>query len=235
MRPLPKLLTCASTEEWLDLLVQDFKALAGETSSRGKPVHVALCGGETPRPFYEALRQTALPWPQIHWWLGDERCVPIDDPYSNQRMICETLGKDHPSFEKNWHPWPSDVSPDEAARLYEKELGVRLGTPPVFDLILLGIGEDGHTASLFPGSPALEITGRMAVVNRLPEAARAVGASERLTLTYPVLNAARQVWFLVSGEKKRSWVEAMERDPDGSFPAARVKAANQTIHWRRDA
>jgi 6-phosphogluconolactonase len=177
---------------------------------------IALAGGETPKASYLRLGQEHLPWERVDVLLGDERWVPADDPASNARMIRETLLSQDLGRSAAFHPVPTGEStPEASAEAYGCVLaGLGGGAIPSFDVILLGLGDDGHTASLFPGSPALTVTDRSVAVGEgkgLP----------RITLTAPVLCAARQVIFLVSGAGKR---QALERLLDPQEPAARTPA-----------
>jgi len=144
--------------------------------------------------------------------------VAPDDPASNYRMARETLLDPLSIPPERVHRWHAELEPEEAAAHYEAELSRISGAPAILDLVFLGLGEDGHTASLFPGSAALEITDRSCAANFAP----AVGAW-RLTVTFPVLDAAREALFLVEGEGKREIVRRIEAG--GDFPASRVKAA----------
>jgi 6-phosphogluconolactonase len=195
---------------------------------------VALAGGGTPRRTYELLAEPRtrekVRWEVVHVFWGDERCVPPDDPRSNARMARQALLDRVPLPKENIHPILSMDDPRESAADYEAVLRTSFReTLPGFDLIFLGMGEDGHTASLFPGSPALdEIRGWVAAVpSKDPP---------RVTLTYPVLNNALIVAFLVSGENK---AEALQRVLEGSpaqdsLPAARIWPLNGTIHFLVD-
>jgi len=116
------------------------------------------------------------------------------------------------------HRWRAELPPEEAATLYEAELGAIAGAPPILDLVFLGLGEDGHTASLFPGSAALDVADRSCAANFAPAL-----AAWRLTLTFPALNAAREALFLVEGDGKREIVRKIEAG--GDYPAAHVRAA----------
>ena len=177
---------------------------------------IALAGGETPKATYRRLGQEHLPWERVDVLLGDERWVPADDPASNARMIGETLLAQLPARQARFHPVPTDrPSPEATAEAYA-ELLARLcaGDPPRFDVVLLGLGDDGHTASLFPGTAATTVLDRAVALGEgkgLP----------RITLTAPVLSAARKVIFLVSGEGKR---QALRRLMDPGEPVARTPA-----------
>ena len=176
---------------------------------------IALAGGETPKAAYRRLAEEHLPWDRVDVLLGDERWVSRDDPSSNARMLGETLLASEPGSRASFHPVPTDRADPEASATAYAELLKTLcaGDPPRFDLILLGLGDDGHTASLFPGTAAPLVNDRAVTIGEgkgLP----------RITLTAPVLSAARQVMFLVSGAGKQQALrrlldplEAAERTP----------------------
>ena len=195
-------------------------------ASRGRFL-AALSGGETPRGAHAAIaaRASELDWARVHLFWGDERCVAPDDPRSNYRMARETLLSRVPIPEANAHRWRTELPPAEAAALYEEELAPAAGAPPVLDFVFLGLGTDGHTASLFPDSTALSITDRSCAANFVPSL-----GEWRLTLTYPALNAAREALFLVEGAGKREIVRKIREG--GDYPAVRVKAA--TTLWFMD-
>jgi len=179
-------------------------------------VLLALAGGSTPAAAYRLLGQAQLAWDRVDVLLGDERWVGPQDPSSNARMLHETLLAQAPAREAVFHPVPTERdSPLASAEAFEDILGqLCAGDPPALDLILLGLGDDGHTASLFPGSAAAGVTDR----------AVAVGEGkglERITLTAPVLSAARQVVFLVGGKGKQ---EALRRLLDPSESPQRTPA-----------
>jgi 6-phosphogluconolactonase len=189
------------------LIVTEDRLLAWVTET-DEPVRIALSGGSTPRRTYQELVSPRLigrfPWPRVHWYWGDERFVPPDHPESNYRMVREAMLDVAPVPPANIHPIPTvGLGPDEAAAAYDAELrrayGGALLVPdrPLFDVCLLGLGDDGHTASLIPGEPALgERDHWVAVV--------AHGRPEtRITLTYPAIDASRHIAFLVSGGGKR--------------------------------
>ncbi|PHX87699.1 MAG: 6-phosphogluconolactonase [Synechococcus sp. Baikal-G1] len=179
-------------------------------------VLLALAGGTTPAAAYRLLGQAQLAWDRVDVLLGDERWVGPQDPSSNARMLHETLLAHGPAREAVFHPVPTERdTPLASAEAFEQTLRqLCAGDPPVLDLILLGLGDDGHTASLFPGSAAAGVSDR----------AVAVGEGkglERITLTAPVLSAARQVVFLVGGAGKQ---EALRRLLDPSESALRTPA-----------
>ena len=200
---------------------------------------LALSGGHTPRRLYALLaegRAGDLPWDRIHLFWGDERFVPPSDPASNFRMVREALLERIPIPPDNLHPVPVGLgSPGEAAAAYEQELRSFFESEgeAAFDLALLGLGDEGHTASLFPGSPAL--AEREAWV-AAAEAGPGITPRSRITLTLRGLSAAKAIWFLVAGAEKAPVVRILI---DGSeseaarLPAGRVRAAGP-VTWFLD-
>lgn len=209
------------------------QVLRAALAARGE-ASLVLAGGSTPRPLYQRLAEShagALDWGRVSVFLGDERFVPPEDERSNFRLASETL-LGRLGFEAGRvHAVPTGAaSPAEAARAYEATLREHLGPEPAFDLVLLGIGEDGHTASLFPGSPALEERERWVVAAEAPPGAP---VRERITLTLPALSAGRTVLFLAAGEGKRAAIEDALRDPKATPPAQRV-GARERLLWFLD-
>lgn len=195
---------------------------------------IALSGGSTPKRLYQILAAPpygdAIPWNRVHMFWGDERLVRHDSADSNYRMTREAL-LDHISIPPaNVRPVPEDGTPDEIAHAYEAALQAHYGSEsfaaarPLFDLVLLGLGENGHTASLFPGTPALDETMRWiaAVTTGVPQ--------PRLTLTYPAIASSRLVAFLVTGGNK---AEVLRRvlDGDRSQPAARITSEGDIVFF----
>jgi len=207
----------------------------GDAGEQPGPLRIALAGGSTPRRLYELLAtpefRSRIPWIRLHLFWGDERMVPRDHPQSNYRMVYEALLKHVPLPSQNIHSVQSQGSADDAAAAYEKELRAhfgRLGTP-CFDLVLLGLGADGHTASLFPGAVALAEKQRLALAHR-----SGVRGVDRVTLTLPVLNNARRVFFLVAGENKASALKA-SLSAGGTLPAQQVAPRKGELVWLVDA
>lgn len=199
-----------------ELIVTD--DLPGEAATqflRADARTVVLAGGETPRPVYERLATLAYPWTETEFYFGDERCVPPTDSASNYRMASEALLSKVPAIA---HRMPGETCHGES---YERLLVTRFGPGvPEFDLVFLGLGEDGHTASLFAGSPALGERRRLVVPVDRPD-------HPRLTMTLPVLSAAKMVIFLVSGSSKSRALEQLVAG--GDIPAARVQAKRVLI------
>ena len=199
-----------------------FTRKASEAIARRGRFAVALAGGSTPKATYEALvRDHAedVDWPNVHVFFGDERSVPPDHGDSNYRMARGAL-LDHVPV-GSVHRMRGELPPEEAASSYEEELRAFFDEePPALDLVMLGIGGDGHTASLFPGTSALEVTDRLVVANPVLKL-----DTTRITLTAPVLNAARGALFLVAGEDKAEALkEILEGDADPrEYPAKLVQ------------
>lgn len=200
------------------------------------PFRVSLSGGSTPKKLYELLASNAFrlrfPWSWVSWYWGDERFVPHDDPESNFRMAREAMLAKAPVPLENIHPVPVDGSPEGAASRYQRTLqdayGATVLNPakPLFDITLLGIGPDGHTASLLPGDAVLQERTRWvaAVAHGRPEV--------RITMTYPAIESSRQVAFLVTGQEKAEIVDAI-RAGGCQVPAARVKPVGE-LTWFLD-
>ncbi len=223
-----EILICRDPDEVSLRAAELFARLADEAVSSTGRFAVALSGGSTPRALYTLLAgdpfRSRIPWSKVHLFWGDERCVPPDHPESNYRMVRETLLNRVPLPGENVHRMPAEQEdPNRGAAEYEQALkeffgpvGASPPTPlrPRFDLILLGMGEDGHTASLFPGTAVLEETERLVTAtdiqtqDRLPLQTR-----HRLTLTVPVINNAAQIVFLICGGSKASVLkEVLEGD-----------------------
>lgn len=201
-------------------------------------VAVCLSGGSTPKRLYALLASPGfverVPWSRIHWFFGDDRVVPWDDSLSNVRVVREAFGHAAPVPATHLHFIPSDLGVEAGARAYERTLQEFYGSDrfdpnrPLFDLVLLGLGNDGHTASLFPGKPAL--AEREAWVAPVPEAGMEPFVP-RITLTFPALASSRSVLFLVNGASKR---EPLRRLADGEdLPARQVRSAGR-VTWYVD-
>lgn len=196
---------------------------------------LVLTGGNTPRPLYRFLAadyRGALDWQLVDVFFGDERHVPHDDEDSNFRMARDTLLQGLPIPPDRVHPIPTGGTPDANARAYEQTLLKVFGGPPAFDLVLLGMGADGHVASLFPESPALDEIERWVVATEAPPSSP---VRDRITLTFPALNTAHTVLFLVSGEGKRDALASVLRDPDDAPPAERVEARERLLWFVDEA
>ncbi len=211
---------------------------------------VALAGGSTPQGLYELLAKpevtTKFPLFNTHFFWGDERFVPHDDPQSNFFAVKDNLLADVALPRENIHPIQTEnISPEESATLYEselkkyfsqEELDLDIDNPdePLFDVMIFGVGADGHTASLFPASESLDEKSRWVVPARAPQG---VTPQQRITLTYPLINRSRHVYFLASGASKSDVVHTILDGSDDSahrYPAARVEAQDRIIWFLHD-
>jgi 6-phosphogluconolactonase len=202
--------------------------------------NVALSGGSTPRAFHSALvappYRDQIAWETIQYFWGDERFVPPDDPQSNYRMAFETLLSQVTVTSDQVHRVPTERGdPNTVADLYEadirRDMNVLPGQFPRFDLILLGMGPDGHCASLFPHTAALDVRDRLVTANHVPQL-----NTDRITFTTPVINNAAHVVFLVAGADKADALAAVlegPRDPD-TFPSQLIAPEDGTLHWLVD-
>jgi 6-phosphogluconolactonase len=230
--------------ESLSLAAAALVAEVAEVSvqTRGRFTFV-LSGGTSPRMLYERLAQPPflekMPWSRTYLFWGDERCVPPDHPHSNFGLARQALLSTVPLPAANVYPIPGAVVPPEAAAFeYEESLRLFFQTGgtlkfPVFDLLLLGLGPDGHTASLFPGDPALEEKRRWTRAVRVTSVSPSV---PRITLTLPVINRARTVLFLVSGTGKKTVLDEILSDPAKAslrYPAAKVRPSGRLL-WLID-
>jgi 6-phosphogluconolactonase len=231
-----EIIICQDIDELNRKAAEQFIGLSNQAIQRSGQFAVALSGGSTPRTIYSLLASAdykeRIDWSRVHLFWGDERCVPQDHPESNFRMARESLLSKVQVPSENIHRMMGEIEPQQAATEYEEHLRQFFHLPhdgvPRFDLIFLGLGEDGHTASLFPGSPALDEQNRLVAtvyVERLK--------AYRLTLTLPVINAAAQVSFLITGENKSSIVKALV-GAEGNlskYPAGRVRPVNGELTW----
>jgi 6-phosphogluconolactonase len=210
-------------------------------AANGGRVAICLTGGSSPKQLYQLLATEAyrsrIPWQRVHWFIGDERFVPADDPLNNMGMARKTL-LDRCAPAANIHPIPTATAdptdPDRCAALYEQELRSFYGADtldparPLFDLVLMGAGPDGHTASLFPGDPALDETARWVV--GVPKA-NVEPFVPRITLTLPTLASCREMLFEVAGGGKRAILTRLFAGEN--LPANRARSTCETI-WLVD-
>jgi len=231
----PEVRLVADAAALADAAAQAIVDAAVESVAERGRFSIVLAGGATPRATYMRLAvpplAERLPWDRTWVFFGDERCVPPDHAESNYHMAYETLLSKVPiPSERVFRLRGEAEDPEAAATEYARTLAGAFATPrgglPRFDLVLLGMGLDGHTASLFPGSPALKEVFRPVVA---VHAAAAV-LPQRLTLTFPPINAAARIIFLVSGAEKAKAVKAMLRD-GVALPAAMVRPLDGTLTW----
>ncbi|MBF0623915.1 MAG: 6-phosphogluconolactonase [Magnetococcales bacterium] len=218
----------------------ELAALTARCVAQGGQCHIALAGGGTPRDLYRSLARPPLaermPWSALHLYWGDERCVPADHPESNQRMVRETLLDHVPLPAANIHPMPVELPPAAAAARYTATLAAGLPRDAAgrlrFDLVLLGLGSDGHTASLFPPELAQDLHGTpLCRSGTQPQSGQA-----RLSIALELINDARQIWFLVTGAAKVPVVRGiLEAAPAArGWPAAWVRPRDGELVWHLD-
>ncbi len=237
--PEPRILVFKNLDELSQAAAREFSSLATQSAAANGLFTVALSGGSTPKEFYQLLATPAfkIPWTRVHLFQVDERCVPPDHPQSNYKMIREALLDRAPLPAANFHRMAAEQPDREAAaENYATELrktvGAGPGEWPRLDVIFLGMGEDGHTASLFPGTAALNERERAVCPNYVEKL-----KMYRLTLTLPTLNAAARAVFLVAGEAKAETVRQVLRSTDGTppFPSQRIQPAYGSVTWYLDA
>ena len=214
----------------------EFAQAAGQSVREGRLFRAALAGGSTPRGLYRRLtgppHRGAIRWEQVRFFWGDERCVPAGHPRSNFRMARETLLDPLGIPQRRIFRMKGEDEPPRAAGAYEKTLRRHVpGRPPRLDLVLLGLGKDGHTASLFPGTAALEEGRRLVAASFVPEL-----EEWRITLTLRAINAARRVLFLVAGAEKARAAATILGKQGGfqALPASRVAPRRGTLRWLLD-
>ena len=198
---------------------------------------VAISGGSTPRDMHKLLAEepylSDIPWKKTHIFWVDERCVSVEDPASNFGLAKKDFLERIPIPLEQIHPMPGEFAPEEGAKKYQEEMEKVFQTKeensPVFDLIILGMGKDGHTASLFPGAKFPRAPGKWVITVK--------GGNPnvyRLTLTYDVLNRAKRVCFLVSGQEKASIVKTVLENKDARLPAQEIQPVKGELTWLLD-
>jgi len=226
-------------DEAIDAIGMDIVSQARACVRAFGDFHLALSGGSTPMPLYERMMidpaYREMPWRRTHLWIVDERCVPFDHEKSNFGQISELIcgHSDIPRAQVH----PIHASEDDAAERYERELREVLGWREKghdrLDFVLLGMGDDGHTASLFPHSPALHVVDRLACFNRGPS----VTPPDRVTMTYGLINAARFVGALVTGRKKAPMLHRIVNGTDSAaeIPIKGIAPIGGEFRWYLDA
>ncbi len=230
---------CPNQQDLFEKSAAEFVRLARTAASANGRFTVALSGGSTPKGAYEILArsdlQRRIPWPRVHLFWGDERCVPSHHPESNYRMAEKSLISLVPIPLENVHRIATEREPNEAAAAYERTLrkvfNLSENELPRFDLILLGIGSDAHTASLFPGSAGLNEKKRLVIAHKVDKL-----EAWRITLTPAVLNQAARTVFLVSGTDK---AQAVREVMKGTYepkrlPAQLIRPAKGSLLWLLD-
>lgn len=230
----PRIVVIPTPEKWAqkaaDLIIEQAQAAI---EARGTWSFV-LSGGGTPKPVYQALaeRKGEIDWQNTFIFFGDERCVPPDHPESNYRMAKEAFLDAVPIEQQNIFRMIAEIGPKEAAEDYQGMIEAHFfKAEKRFDTLLLGLGNDGHTASLFPGEPALKEDTAWVVPSHNPH-----NQTERLTLTFPAINSARNILFLVTGESKAPVIADVIQNPSGfpNYPAKQVIVTESAPTWLLD-
>lgn len=233
----PQVRVLPSPQELFHAAAEKFCKVGSDAIRKNGRFSVALSGGSTPRGMHQELAtnfSSKLPWDKVFFFWGDERHVPPDSSDSNYRMAKETLLSKLPIPAENIFRIPAEL-PDarEAAKKYEQTLEKffrpAANSFPTFDFILLGMGPDGHTASLFPGTAALQEKERFVVANWVDKL-----NTFRITFTYPVLNNAASVMFLVNGDEKAEMVRRALKDPSANLPCQGVRPVKGELVWYLD-
>jgi 6-phosphogluconolactonase len=230
-----RLTTCADAEAVAERAAQEVLRHLREAPTERRLVHVALAGGRSPKRTYELLARSPEEWADVEVWFADERCVAPEDEQSNYRMVARSLLDSAGIAAERVHRMEGELGPEEGASRYEAALLANVprerapaaqAAPPVLDLIVLGIGEDGHVASLFPDAPALDADESRAClgVHDSPKP-----PPERITLTLPVLRAARRCLLLATGADKAHAVAAMLGEPSRHVPASLLRRERLTL------
>lgn len=208
-------------QEWISALVSKWQEIGTEALNARGTFYVSLSGGSSPESLYKALAKINWPWSSTVLFIGDERWVASDHKDSNYRMIYECFYPHKIRLER----WRTELTkPEEAAVDYRKRISKELGHPARFDLVLLGVGNDGHTASLFPGTPALLEQEQYTTQCWVPQM-----DGVRLTMTYRLFYQAREILFVSKGSGKQEWLTKLEKKTDTTFPAARIESKSELI------
>ncbi|MDE2125071.1 MAG: 6-phosphogluconolactonase [Armatimonadetes bacterium] len=239
---MKRVVVSPTLQEVADSAVELVAELAAEAIAARGSFRLALSGGNAPRAMYRTLARpevaSQIDWSRTHIFVSDERCVPISQPESNWGAAAALFVNSLQVPPENLHPaWVPQQSPEQLAARYEREIGEEFGLPPgpapSFDLIFLGLGDDGHTASLFPGNPSLNVTDRWVVASAPGTLPPPV---DRITFTYPLINAATCVVLLVTGAAKARIVNQVVNGPCNPelHPACGVMPQAGDLVWLVD-
>lgn len=224
-------------QEVAEALASDLIDLIRESEKRNSIFTIALSGGNTPKPLYSVLAEKyakEADWTNVHFFWVDERCVPPESPESNYRLAMETLLDKIDIFPMNIHRIIGEDNPEQEAGRYSEEINdftFRKGGLPFFNTILLGLGEDGHTASIFPGNQDLFRSDKTCVTATHP-----VTGQQRITLTGKIINNAATIVFHVTGRNKADIVRSIvdNNDPEKEYPASSVSPSDGKLFWYLD-
>lgn len=211
---------------------------AKQAAANGELFSLFLSGGSTPKALHQLLAsdeyRKRIDWRGVELFFGDERCVPPDSDLSNYKMAVDTLISKVPIPPDNVYRMKGEIDPNEAAKQYGQMLKEKfMDAGP--DVLLLGMGDDGHTASLFPGTEALNETHHRCVANHVPHDYIPAGTNWRITLTYPFINRSRAIYILATGAAKAKRIQEVLEGDDERFPIQRVTPDLGTLTWMMDA
>jgi len=236
-----RLIVSDTPEDLADRAAGDFVKWVDKTLAIQDRCTIALAGGQTPKGLYERLAKepykSSIPWKKLWFFWGDERCVPKEHPESNYRMAWEALLQYVPVPHLQVVRMHGEDPPPQAAHDYEKgmrEIFKNDGNWPRIDLILLGMGPDGHTASLIPGTSAVEAGTDQPPLRWVVDNVVRARQTVRLTFTFPVINQAKNVWFLVTGANKAAVFADVQKGPNPNWPASRVQPVQGELRWYVD-
>ncbi|MBL7032497.1 MAG: 6-phosphogluconolactonase [Nitrospira sp.] len=226
------ILTFKNLDKIANYVVTKWTEIAERTVNEKGSFSVALSGGKTPAALLQKLaKEKKLPWNKTHVFMVDERFVPYHDENNNYRMINEILMRHVDIPAKNIHPILTTIESAQASALkYEKELNSFFKSRPGFDLLLLGIGDDGHTASLFPGSPSLKEKKHLSIA--VPPSGTVI--SERITMTFPIINEAENIMFMATGSNKSGIIRNVIENEKSRLPAAMVRPRKGSLFFLLD-
>jgi 6-phosphogluconolactonase len=224
-----------NSAQLVEFAIKLWTQIAEEAVKKRGLFTVSLSGGRTPVQLYKKLSKSGMLWYKTHIFIVDERFVPLDHKDSNYGMINKTLLSNIEIPDKNVHPVTIEKGPGESAALYESRItaffNLSSSDIPEFDLILLGLGNDGHTASLFPGSAALSVKDHLTTSAAASDEAR----HDRITITFPVINRARNIIFLVTGSNKAAVVKEVLENESSGLPAASIRPVKGDIYYFLDS
>ncbi|MGD9076061.1 MAG: 6-phosphogluconolactonase [Desulfobacteraceae bacterium] len=233
----PQIIVANSHSELAETAANIFRSTAKDCVMQKNLFTVAISGGSTPRSMHKLLAEepfrSDIPWNKTHIFWVDERCVPVDDPASNFGLAKEDFLERISIPLEQIHPMPGEFAPEEGAKKYQEEMErvfqIQEEDSPSLDLIFLGMGNDGHTASLFPGAKPSRAPDRwvIAVKGGNPNVFR-------LTLTYGVLNRAKRIYFLVSGKEKAPIVRTVLENKEARLPAQKIRSVQGELTWLLD-
>jgi len=229
-----RLAVCDDLKSAITYSVEHWLTCAKEAVQRHDAFFVALSGGSTPKAIFHALVQSPfkelIPWKKTHLFWSDERSVPPNHPDSNYKMALDAGLREMPIPESQIHRMIAEEPIEENALAYEAAIHRILGQHP-FDLVMLGMGEDGHTASLFPHTQALHVHNRLVVANHIPQK-----NTWRMTMTYPCLNSAHHIALYVLGDTKKEMVAKVLQGPErpDDYPIQRIGTAHHSALWILD-